>query len=908
MVRSLKYSPIAALLLVAMVGATAWAQPHQVNISGATLFANFFTKEASTNDFINVDNDMKWIDPTCIFSNPNDCIQVPNAGFDPCPCLQSGWTDYVDQLAPAFNPPNSCLLPFPPTWWVVNYRGVGSGNGLADLRDFALTGVIPQTPPTDFGYINRVKYAELGQVVGIGGCPAGPSGTPSQWAQTSIDLAVMDVPTTWFVTQPGAPSWHRLPGQAGYGLNPRKSWNANQSNKLKSLCETGNPNNCLNINVTNPDNRTVFDTEIAWVPIAFIANRGALPDANADTLRVTELQYLFVTGRLPSGRNPIAATRDAGSGTRNGAMNSIGVDPSWGVGDNLGLKQENAKLTLLGNHFLPTHCGGSGIIEDVVKNHRLAIGYTGLAGSSRAVGDALAGRYEILNVIFDDRGGTLAVRPKIDTCLDNCNPDLGYAVGGPETFATVGDPFETNPGSPAYMVNQHAADYLRNMVASINATVAVPGGSESYFMPGELLAKEYFLSAGLDCLQDPFNPTNLVPNPNLNQTLQDWIRANNGLGVGGDTPAFGSVNVANKVPVRAKASDYTCAGGFDPPGIVWPDDPNPPLCDPNTPWTPQPQCDCAYPPRGFYSDGTDGGVGYVNRQGGANLVYGANLNLRNRITGDFNGDGRCNINDITKMMQALHNVAQYVADDQTAGYSNATNPVVVEILGDFNGDGNFDCRDVRYFCDGLALDPTTGKLRRWEAFQRVDDAWFALTGDDNYFNTNIYDRNGNPRPWVRGASAADVAGAAYTAPGAAPVGYDCRVDCADVRYIDLNFGNWNNPDHAAVMDLSCDLDDDLTVGCRDIFKLYPLMGSTCANLTHACGLCKGDVNGDHWVDFGDINPFVLYMSNPAGWLATYPDANPANGDINEDGFVDFGDINPFVSLLASLGGQPYPCP
>jgi hypothetical protein len=153
-----------------------------------------------------------------------------------------------------------------------------------------------------------------------------------------------------------------------------------------------------------------------------------------------------------------------------------------------------------------------------------------------------------------------------------------------------------------------------------------------------------------------------------------------------------------------------------------------------------------------------------------------------------------------------------------------------------------------------------------------------------------------------------VAGAAYTAPGAAPVGYDCRVDCTDVRYIDVNFGNWNNAEDAAVMDLSCDLDDDLTVGCRDIFKLYPLMGSYCANLTHGCGLCKGDVNGDHWVDFGDINPFVLFMSNPAGWLAAYPDANPANGDINEDGFVDFGDINPFVSLLASLGGQPYPCP
>ena len=897
----------AAFLLSASLVVTAVAQPHQVNISGATLFANFFTKEASTNDFINVDNDTKFVDPTCLFLNPQDCIEVPNAGFDPCPCFQSGWTVYVDQLAPSFNPPNTCLLPYPPTWWVVNYRGVGSGNGLADLRDFALKGTIPQTPPADFGYINRVKYAELGQIIGIGGCSQGPSGTPTEWAQTSIDLAVMDVPTTWFVTQPGSPAWHRLPTQPGYGNNPRKSWNANQSNKLKSLCDSANPNLCLNVNIANPDDRTVFDTEIAWVPIAFIANRGALPNANTSAIRVSELQHLFVTGRLPNGRNPIAATRDAGSGTRNGAMNSIGVDPSWGIGDNLGLKQENAKLTLLGNHFLPTHCGGSGIIEDVVKNHRLAIGYTGLAGSSRAVGDALAGRYEILDVIFDDRGGTMPVRPKINTVLDNCDPNYGYAVGGNETFASVGDPFETDPNSPAYMNNQAAADYLRNMVASINATVAVPGGSESYFMPGELLAKEYFLTAALDCLPDPLNPTSLIPNANLNQPLQDWIRANNGLGVGGDTPAFGSVNVANKVPVRAKASDYTCAGGFDPPGIVWPDDPNPPLCDPNTPWTPKPQCDCPYPPRGFYSDGTDGTVGYVNRQGGANLAYGANLNLRNRIAGDFNGDSVCSIDDIPAMMLAIYDVAQFVAADQAAGYSSATNPVVVEIIGDFNGDGNFDCRDVRYFCDGLALDPTTGKLRRWEAFKRVDDAWFALTGDDNYFNTTIYDRNGNPRPWVRGAAAADVAGAALVAPGAAPIGYDCRVNCTDVRYIDTHFGDWADLNQAALMDLSADVNDDLKVDCRDVFWVEWLMGSFCTGLTSPCGYCKGDVNGDGWVNFGDINPFVQYLSNPQGWFNNYPDANPANADINEDGFVNFADINPFVSLLSSGGGQPIPC-
>ncbi len=59
----------------------------------------------------------------------------------------------------------------------------------------------------------------------------------------------------------------------------------------------------------------------------------------------------------------------------------------------------------------------------------------------------------------------------------------------------------------------------------------------------------------------------------------------------------------------------------------------------------------------------------------------------------------------------------------------------------------------------------------------------------------------------------------------------------------------------------------------------------------------GDLNCDGSVDFGDINPFVLALADPAGWQAAYPNCPPENGDINLDGSVDFGDINPFVTLL-----------
>jgi len=59
----------------------------------------------------------------------------------------------------------------------------------------------------------------------------------------------------------------------------------------------------------------------------------------------------------------------------------------------------------------------------------------------------------------------------------------------------------------------------------------------------------------------------------------------------------------------------------------------------------------------------------------------------------------------------------------------------------------------------------------------------------------------------------------------------------------------------------------------------------------------GDLNCDGLVNLGDINPFVLALSNPSGYQAAYPSCNILNGDINGDGRLDFGDINPFVGLL-----------
>jgi 6-phosphogluconolactonase (cycloisomerase 2 family) len=60
----------------------------------------------------------------------------------------------------------------------------------------------------------------------------------------------------------------------------------------------------------------------------------------------------------------------------------------------------------------------------------------------------------------------------------------------------------------------------------------------------------------------------------------------------------------------------------------------------------------------------------------------------------------------------------------------------------------------------------------------------------------------------------------------------------------------------------------------------------------------GDLSCDGHVNFGDINPFVLILTDRPAWQEAYPTCPPANGDINVDGAVNFGDINPFVALLS----------
>ena len=71
------------------------------------------------------------------------------------------------------------------------------------------------------------------------------------------------------------------------------------------------------------------------------------------------------------------------------------------------------------------------------------------------------------------------------------------------------------------------------------------------------------------------------------------------------------------------------------------------------------------------------------------------------------------------------------------------------------------------------------------------------------------------------------------------------------------------------------------------------------NQHNVCRRCLvGDMNGDGVVSVGDIAGFVLALTNPAAYPATYPDGCLESADINCDGVVSVGDIGPFVALIS----------
>ncbi|MEM9166679.1 MAG: dockerin type I domain-containing protein [Planctomycetota bacterium] len=859
---------IAGLIACCGLAAPVVAQPTLVNISGATLLESFLTSPASANDFSDLDGD--GLCGNC--PSPNDFAES----------LTGPGTTVGGALGGDF--------------FVIQYTAVGSGNGIADLDARGVCAVdafgnfvdgesnyvrgfddqndtkpdnpfsgLPGSPGlvgvdgytannVSLSFLNGFQYNNGGTLTAPPANPSNPRAYPLRsltdgsytavnstddfTAGIQIDLAPTDVPIAWFIEQAGTPDFTDVPNGPGYGTNPIQGVSLDGSmdvrdNSLRTLTTT-------NTNTTNPDQCTIFDNALTLAPVGALVSYGV----GISEIDASDLRHGLVTGRLPSGENLVFATRDSGSGTRNGFMNGICLDPSWGMGDNVGARQSSSSNDNLGPNWQPTNLGGSSRMDAVVLDSRLAIGHTGAERLNRyKTSNNGTGGLDMLAIENDTASGydeaiATANRPFIDNILDN-DANNGYIVIGPGNIASIGTPNSINPGDPEYMENQAAADYLRNINESVAAFANVPGTDTTIFSPGEFLAFRFIPNGAADFVAGPGGACDLVVPGNFNQSLQDFVRANSALGA--DEFEF---------------FDFTATGDA-------------------------PSRDTSF----VYADGLSNS--YVS-EAGSIVAYGSQLDMRNKISGDFNADLERDINDIADLVGAYEEREGGASWTPPSGMAGPSGDFVLDIVGDFNGDGSFDVIDVRYFLDGLAIDPSTGDLDRHLGFVLADNA----SASGNVFGTTL----ATGAAYTAGASAADVAGAAGTTPGFHPIGADNIIDGADLDYILLQFADlgdreldWEDTAECAIprrdggrRDLSADVDGDLDVDFDDLCKALDFLGSE-----------YGDVNLDGVANGADLAIINSNSGQAGGW---------ADGDINGDGIVNGNDVEDFNNLNPCDGG------
>jgi hypothetical protein len=866
----------------------------EVSIAGATLFVDFVISPSSTHDWIDADGD--------------GCSTEFCKGFPGQP---------ADQLGTPWSPGFGGS-----SFFEVQYRSVGSVNGYREFIASQLCGLFNKSVPSEQGLLNGFLWATggvknpltapgcdylLADTDGDGWAFPGQDGDAltdpgSPTSINGIDIALLDVPGVWAtrVTNPASALWNADPGDVGYGDNPIPASNVpTYFSKLPTLCrncpdagesliEDCNPATdpgceCLNTNTSSPDGNTIYDNGITWAPIVYIANRGI----GQSNYAITDLSHLMLTGRLRNGENLAASTRSVGSGTRNGMMNTTGIDPSWGMGDNLDAEWGTTSAAYLGPARRITNAAGSSQIEEAVKYSRLAIGYTGLAGASRAAEDAANGLYEILDVTFDDQGGVKPVRPTIESALVNCDVDAGFRLGGPVTMVTRGSITQDDAKAPDYMANQSARQYVANIFESIDVyDGSVPPGP-AFWSPADYLVTNFTLVQGQNCVASFAEPTTFSTNPDFNPAIQAVSLAVTTT----VTPAYGSVNVAGRVPRRTTSGQ---------------------------PYADETQLGLNLAVGAAVQYGYKLSSGAVAQFGltlsGATLSD-KRLSERNQVQGDFDNDGARDGGDIAAMMKAAMNPIDFEQDIVPAGGWGGTlgdmpeDVVIVHVIGDFDGNGQFDAADVRYFADGLALVPaslaggTEQVLDRQAGFTSVDTAWAALPGgDNNYFNTVIHDAAGVPTGrYSAGDSRADIAGNTPW-PGTQPKGHDGVVDCDDVLYVAANLGSFQNPAEAAItdagvrLDLSADMDGNLVINCADVAAILEIMGESdlsACGLIADCATDPADLNHDGAVNGLDL---ALLLGVWTG-AATYSPCPPhAPADLTADCRINGLDL---ATLLAA---------
>lgn len=800
---------------IAVAGtSTVTERPVVVNISGATLMENFVRGFASTNDFLDLDRDGIVVDsltdenlaefqPSAVY-NPDLWLIVQYRvtgsvnGYQELLDFGTGFTSAADIGDPVAG--NPVVFNMPPLGLSSDVATLAYCNGASGQFLAVPGGAVAANPggPFGIGYNSQNPGGTPVKSFGNAAVPVGKNlNSASAYSDADIlqpggyrqDIAPLDVPTTWGTTVPGGTTGPtRSPFEPGYGRNPRQpvTTQGGPTGFSEFLVTVSSPFNFPGDAIPD-DQFTIIDTPLAYAPVATITNYGT----GYRGFRYSTLRHMNTAGRTETGENLTQINRSPGSGTHNAYSNSLCIDPSQGAGEFVG--GENG-VRLVGPTYLPSNKFGSSDMEGCLRNTRLGIGYTGAERGIPTTGASFINEYRMdyVGVQTDTLGGTAYARPTILNVLGYSAVDFtppydpptplsnrynGYNIGGPGILASLGDPRSSlnsvtingatqtalgidvaNSNPP--MRNGYAAEYINNITRSTEAYSVDPGDPENRFTPGEFLGQTLIISGARNVAQDfnepcqlfvpgepGFDPPFFLP-PNF--ALIDSTATGNALA----NPRFGIFG--NDGDANAEIHEFN---GRTPERTV--------LTGTNR-----------------YSDGR-GRAAPLNtyiRQSGATAPYqsgSTGLGNRNRIAGDFNGDGHRDCNDAQQMVRAW--VDRNFARDNDGGVSNASNvwsapagtglltfytdgstfngdQAIIEVLGDFNCDGNFgrvwsdgsalfnaDYSDALYWADGLGtvpiLDPSTPGTNA--AYSGAGDS--RLTNFDNADNPFVPHNRGMNR-------------------------------------------------------------------------------------------------------------------------------------------------------------------
>ncbi len=137
---------------------------------------------------------------------------------------------------------------------------------------------------------------------------------------------------------------------------------------------------------------------------------------------------------------------------------------------------------------------------------------------------------------------------------------------------------------------------------------------------------------------------------------------------------------------------------------------------------------------------------------------------------------------------------------------------------------------------------------------------------------------------------------------------DSALTCADVLLM-VPFAEVVIGDPAYRIELDADLDGDMDATDEAaIMSHFSAKDCTGNGIPDQCEYLTGDADCNGEINFGEINAFVDYLTDPVAWQQAHPDCSPLVCDANCDCSADFDDINAFVDLLSDYEAwaQQYP--